>query len=1474
MNIERVIASMMIGVSIAASAPSAADQLEIAQFPLFQSANYPPMNMMVMGRDHSLFYEAYNDSSDLTGNGVPDIGYKPDEIDYFGYFDSYKCYSYSGDLFSPSGETNDKTCSSGWSGDFLNWVTTSRIDALRKVLYGGLRDVDEEDQTILQRSYIPQDAHSWGKEYQSVERDGYDISDYTPLSQPGPGRYHLFANTSLTSDSDRPLMRVLRNTGFRVWEWVAIERPVAGNRCEDGANGPFCTSDASGRDDYVVRVEVCSDDSSWEENCKSYPSGSNKPTGLLQDFGEDGQMHFGLITGSYLNNMSGGVLRKRMESIASEIVLETGQFSDVDGIIRTIDTLAVTGLRSGHDYHPGWSGAWLTTRSMNEGEFPDWGNPIAEMLYESLRYYAGKAEPTADMVPDLTDGKERVPFRLGGNLEFPVSEWDDPYEDRPWCTMGANLVISNVNISHDGDLVPGSSFSSFSGDLSGFNASQLGQEIWDLEHGGSSEHFIGQSGGQSDGAPTVKAVSSLGNIRGLSPAEPTKEGTYYTASAARFGIKDDLRPDLESEQMIETFSVALASQLPKIEFPVGDQLISLVPFGKSVNGCIGTSPDRDDFQPMAQIVDFFIEEWANTHESNEDGDVNGGRPYASFRINFEDVEQAADHDMDGIVRYEVRVTEEDTLAVSLTPEYYAGCIKMNLGYVISGVESDFLHPQFPNETIREAADGLYLEVRGDPTAGENMAYYLNTPPGLPPGACAAETIEPQYAAFCNTAPGLPPESMGQAVTREFYPSGTEAATVLRDPLWYAAKYGNSNNTDLEPGETPENYFLVTNAATLKNQLAQAFQQILDLNAVTTLQTNSTRLQTDTLLYQASFETEAWGGEVIALDPETLDIEWRATDALPSDESSRNIWTWNSESLVGSTQGLEFHEDNADYFGDIIFPAEPDSSDLASALVAYVRGDRNLEEQNGGPFRTRDSLIGAIVNSQLNLSGTRNEGWARLPEDEGGGVDDPGTYGYFLDNVKSDRTDVLFVGANAGMLHAFDAESGEELFGYVPHTVLENLPDLARPEFTSRYFVDGQIAVSDARIGGQWRTVLVATLGAGGRAVFALDVTDPENFGANNVLWEFTSDPVTGRGHPDLGHPYGSPSITRLADGRWVAIFGNGYNGASNEPVLFVVDLATGEPIHSLTAPIPNNQKPDVNGLASPSILMEVNQRAHVWRAYAGDLSGRIWRFDFADNGAPAIPDIGQGNSNWLFETEDNRPVTSTPTLALSISGGVNVFFGTGKLIENDDRTSSDAESFYVVRDANEQVSLNELGERSLVQEEGGFRSISRDSDGSKGWQLELELNGNGGERVLARPSVTFGTLVFSTFEPDSGECSLGGWQRIYVLDAVSGEGDLTLPSCPGCGGIEIGSGAPINPPVVIVPPDPPDPGDGSDPGPGPGLPTDPDDPEDPEIPMPPDEASGDRSEWCSEFGFINPATSQFQPFGTLCDGRQVWRQAR
>ena len=195
----RALVALTVGCLIHATGVEAAT---LANAPLFVKASQPPLVMLTMARDHKLYYEAYNDYSDLNGDGSLDVGYKPGVIEYYGHFDSYKCYSYSGGLFTPvamsdalgtTPETYNKKCTGSgrdtyWSGDFLNYVTTSRIDALRKVLYGGFRSTDTTTQTIVERAFIPQDAHSWGKEYHSVANDGYDISEYTPLALPADGQ--------------------------------------------------------------------------------------------------------------------------------------------------------------------------------------------------------------------------------------------------------------------------------------------------------------------------------------------------------------------------------------------------------------------------------------------------------------------------------------------------------------------------------------------------------------------------------------------------------------------------------------------------------------------------------------------------------------------------------------------------------------------------------------------------------------------------------------------------------------------------------------------------------------------------------------------------------------------------------------------------------------------------------------------------------------------------------------------------------------------------------------------------------------------------------------------------------------------------------------------------------------------------------------------------------------------------------------
>ena len=736
----------LLAIQSATTAP-----LNLRDVPIFLNDNVAPLNMLVVGRDHKLYYEAYNDASDLDGDGDLDVGFVP-QITYFGYFDSQTCYGYSSNRFEPQGGAGAaNTCSSGWSGNWLNYMTTARIDALRKVLYGGRRSTDSTSETVLERTHIPQDAHSWGKQYISEAVNGYKISDYTPLDEPDSDERHLFANTTLLSDGAQlPRFRVAEDVDedTPVWEWVSKERPVAGNSTIDGSISPT---------DYIVRVKVCVPggdftvgDPADDSGCRQYPNGSYKPTGLLHEYGESDAMMFGLISGSYQKNVDGGVLRKAMGSFRNEVNASTGQFLNTDpGIIKTLNGLKTVGFGGSYEYsQSGDNCGWITDGPLTTGRCRMWGNPVGEMMYEALRYYAGKGSATAAFAinasgnPDATLGLSRA-------------TWDNPYgTGKPSCAKPFMTVVSDAP-SYDSDQLPGSTFAGGFGDtLGSLNVTSLGQTIWNNEAGGGL-HFIGQSGGIYDGAPTPKTVSSFGNIRGLAPEEPTKEGSFNAASVAYFGAKTDMNT-VAGIQKVQTFAVALASPLPRIEIPVaGGNKVTIVPFAKSVGGCLGVNGTQGVFQPTNTIVDFYVESIAADGRSG------------SFRVNFEDVEQGADHDMDAIVQYQYQVNLDNTVTVTMSSQYAAGCIIQHMGYVISGTTQD----------------GTYLEVRDlDTGAGGDVQYFLDTPPGQPPGGTWSD--------------GQP---LPLAATRTFIPGSAGGATILQDPLWYAAKWGgfkDGNNNNL------------------------------------------------------------------------------------------------------------------------------------------------------------------------------------------------------------------------------------------------------------------------------------------------------------------------------------------------------------------------------------------------------------------------------------------------------------------------------------------------------------------------------------------------------------------------------------------------------------------------------------------------------------------------------------------------------
>jgi type IV pilus assembly protein PilY1 len=1379
--------------------------LQIRETPLFLTDNVPPLNMLVVGRDHKLYYEAYNDASDLNGDGQLDVGFRP-EINYYGYFDGNKCYGYSSGTFVPTSVTLTGKCSGAWSGQWLNYVTTARIDALRKVLYGGSRSTDTATDTVLERSFIPQDAHSWGKEYESIARDGYDIREYTPLPLPNAGARHLFGNTTrLYAVANGPLLRVLQNSSARVWNWASRERPVVEDQVDTvGYVVPT---------DYVVRVKVCVT-GLLEENCKAYPNGNYKPAGLIHDYGETDTMYFGLITGSYEKNTDGGVLRKQVSSFRDEIDVNNGSFLGTNpGIVHTLDRLSVTGFTNATWFEytdPADNCGWITDGPITSGRCPMWGNPVSEMMYESLRYFAGKGAPTSAFNIAATGNRD-------AQLGLSRATWNDPYTggSTAQCAKPFQTVISDINNSYDTDKLPGTRFGSFSGDVTGLDVGALGDQIWANEMGAPGNHFIGQSAGTYDGAPTVKSVSSFSDIRGLAPEEPTKEGGYYAASVAYHGFKTDINP-VAGNQRVQTFAVALASPLPKIEIPVNGQTITVVPFAKSVGGCLGVNGTQGAFQPTNTIVDFYVEQITPT--------------YGSFRVNFEDVEQGADHDMDAIVRYEYEVQSGGRVDIRLTSEYAAGCIIQHMGYVISGTDG---------------MDGTYLEVRDVDTAEANdVDYFLD----VPDSATSAQTVGTAW---------LDGDALPLTSERRFTVGSTSGATLLKDPLWFAAKWGgfNDRNGDLLPQSTewdansdgnPDNYFLVTNALTLKDKLASAFDEIIvRVGSASSASVNASSINSETRIYQALFSTGDWSGSLVSipinLDGTLEDPEWNAASLIP-EPTSRKIATVNTGDVAVPFRWLSLDSTRHTQM------SAGDGTITGQRRVDYLRGDRTREVRNGGTMRNRNPLtvLGDFVSS--------SPAYVAAPRARYRDSLESVAYSSFK-SAQAARTKMLYAGANDGMLHAFDATTGAERWAFVPGTVFNRLHSLTRTDYQHRFYVDGAPVVADAFWGGAWRTALVGGLNRGGQGVYALDITDPaaatETSVASKFLWEFNDSDDA-----DMGYSYSRPVITRMANGTWVAIFGNGYNNTeadgivstTGQAVLYIVNLQSGAIIRKITTGVGMAQDPlgvgRPNGLSSV-LVADINDDSVADYAYAGDLFGNVWKFNLASATVTSW-DVAYkpgGVPAPIFQARNSanvpQAITTRPQVGFGPGGrSLMVYVGTGKFLELRDRLLPNltTQTFYGFTDLlTNTYTTDVVSGRAQLTEQTITTEVSFDASsavrltsnnpltpGSRGWYIDFvsPVLGFQGEMLISDPVLRNDRVLFNTLIPNPDPCGFGGKSWLFYVDAFSGsrlersfdlnaDGDIngsdTIEIPDGSGGtikvpasaVQMGDGVDSQPKVVI-----------------------------------------------------------------------------
>lgn len=532
----------------------------------------------------------------------------------------------------------------------------------------------------------------------------------------------------------------------------------------------------------------------------------------------------------------------------------------------------------------------------------------------------------------------------------------------------------------------------------------------------------------------------------------------------------------------------------------------------------------------------------------------------------------------------------------------------------------------------------------------------------------------------------------------------------------------------------------------------------------------------TVKYIPSYKPGNWTGEVEAQRLSDGSTLWSASNMLPR-APDRSIYTLRQEDGTGVPFTAAAMSTTTQAVLGVADPAK---------LIDYVRGDRTEENSS---YRERTSVLGDIVNSTPILVKDLVDSQYDFLSST------PGQSSYLrYVNAKKYRTPQLFVGANDGMLHAFNADTGVESFAYVPRSVLGRLKNLANPAYEHQYFVDGPLTEIDIydTTDSKWRNVVIGSGGAGAKNLFAINVPVPSSPtsgeptaltaaqsapGSADILWEINSD------HPDysdLGHVLQAPEAGIMQDGTWVIITGNGYDSASGQAKLYVIDARTGARIKVLTA-----NGSSAKGLGGVKLVRDRNKR--IVAAYAGDLLGYLWKFDFSSaeragwrvafSGVPLFVATNSAGQTESF--------TAAPTVVPHPLGGVMVLAGTGKLFESDDASSTSEKSLYGIWDKpslggfvrTNQLVAQTIQSLTVNAQTGDYFSISSngvdygtgDAANKRGWMIRMTIAP--GQRLIYTPQVESGRVIFDTIVPGGVATGCTATQPqgyTFVLDPFTG----------------------------------------------------------------------------------------------------------
>ena len=1319
------------------SGPALADYTAYPPFVIGSSVK--PNVLILFSNDHTNFYRGYSDTLDMDDDGTADTTYK-DTIKYYGYFDSNKCYTYSGGTFNPASPAtgaNNHYCSGNWSGNFLNWATMSHVDFVRKALTGGKRVMDSATKTTILRgdpgtagSYAVDDA--WNKVY-----SGSDLNQLTPFS--GTYTFRNYRTYLYVRSGSYPSI-----TCSAADDWTY---PAGGAGCDTTA--PSYT--------YTVEVEVCKSTiagfvgiAGLEDNCKTYEDvgvTTYKPTGVIIEYAD--QVRFGLMTYSVDSREDkGGILRRNVQDVVNEINPNGTINSGIaDSIIRYIN-----------EFSPkGW-------------------DPVAEMYYEAIRYYknttlspisptstyrCGAGGPTDDSFPMYCNSGSRW--------------WIDPIQN--YCQGNYIIIVNDEYPSKDHDDLPSSAYTT--GVLpndSGINTYNLTNSVGSAEGINGTSQSVGATTCTASGTDCTNAttcssqlINNLGNVVGICPSEPTGEGTFNIAGLAYYAHTQDFRTGncggvaCTGTQSIKTYAIAYRASPGGYQAPPSpmNQLWLAAKYGgfkdSDGDGLPYTNSTCGTASPNAKC-----DEWDEINNSTKltPGDgipdnyfvaENGSEFKTAFLDVLTDILQRESSGSSASVLATTGEGEGAVYQAYFIPEKIVANKKLSwIGY-LHGLFID-KHGNIREDTGLNDTLNYEIDTNGDGTAdilGDRivkMSFDSN----------ANATVVNKYddlnmngVADSGELVAGSPFALGDVATI------WEAGKVLWDTN-PANRVIKTSTQDTCTTSTPCAATLFTTAnktalrpylrASTDNEAEAIIRYIRGEDTPITIGGTTYTYRNRT--FEIGGVSKTWKlGDTVYSTPTTVTKPSENYDFIYSDSTYAAFKSqYKSRRHVvyaGANDGM-LHAFNAGFY----------STDELKYCDTWSDGNGNSRIDTGECSGSND--LGKELFAFIPQSLLPHLKWL---------TDTTYTHVYYVD-LKPKVVDARIFTADATHPNGW-----------------------------------GTVLIGGMRFGGRDITFTDDFDGNGSTeqktfysAYFALDITDPEDSASyGKLLWTYTDS--TG----DLNMTTSYPAVARTgpknpfstATGTWHVVFGSGptsYAGTSTKSgKIYVLNLATG----ALARKIVNSSVLMNNAFMAEPITIDVDLDYQVDVIYIGNTycgsgggctsstwRGKMYRISTGENTDP---------NNWqtpsvLFDPQ--QPVTSAPVAAMDEKANLWVFFGTGRFLDSTDESLDGTErwGFYGIKDTCKPwknptctttiLKANLFDSSNVDVCLGGTTTTcsgnaqtwstilaSIHNPTNQGWYIDFST---AGERVLSQPVVLGGLTVWTTYIPSTDPCAYEGTSNVYA----------------------------------------------------------------------------------------------------------------